>query len=102
MRCGLWTGPVALVWLPPEKQKYSQWVLPTMVPPASRIRVTMVASRSGVYPSSVEEPFIIGTPARQTVSLSAIVLPASLPVGAPLMVVLTYHALYLFSSPSGR
>jgi hypothetical protein len=36
------------VWLPPEKQKYSQCDLPTMVPPASRIRVTMVASMSGV------------------------------------------------------
>ena len=37
----------ALVWLPPEKQKYSQWTLPTMVPPASRMRVTTVASTSG-------------------------------------------------------
>src|SRR3954470_19992352 len=46
--CGLCTGPVALVWLPPERQKYSQWTLPTMVPPASRMRVTMVASMSGM------------------------------------------------------
>ena len=44
---GLWTGPVAFVWLPPEKQKYSQCALPTIVPPASRIRVTIVASTSG-------------------------------------------------------
>jgi hypothetical protein len=43
----LWTGPAALVWLPPEKQKYSQCTLPAMVPPASRMRVTMVASTSG-------------------------------------------------------
>src|SRR5437867_12198633 len=93
---GLCTGPAELVWLPPEKQKYSQCVLPTMVPPASRIRVTMVASTSGVYPSSVEAPFIIGTPARLTLSFSAIFLPASLPPGAPLTSVLTYHALYLF------
>src|SRR6266852_5652982 len=80
---GLWTGPAALVWLPPEKQKYSQWTLPAMVPPASRMRVTMVASTSGTYPSRVDAPFIMGTPARQTLSLSATLLPASLPVGAP-------------------
>src|SRR5215469_3831761 len=42
MRCGLWTGPLALVWLPPEKQKYSQTVLPAIEPPAARIRVTTV------------------------------------------------------------
>src|SRR3954451_5140812 len=100
--CGLCTGPVALVWLPPEKQKYSQCVFPMMVPPASRMRVTMVASVSGMKPSSVEAPFIIGTPARQTLSFSAIVLPESLPPEAPLIVVLTYHALYWFSLPSGR
>ena len=47
LRCGLCTGPVALVWLPPEKQKYSQTVLPTIVPPASRMRVATVASTSG-------------------------------------------------------
>ena len=47
MRCGLCTGPVALVWLPPEKQKYSHTVLPTIVPPASRIRAATVASTSG-------------------------------------------------------
>src|SRR6266851_1746545 len=34
LRRGLCTGPLALVWLPPEKQKYSQTVLPTIVPPA--------------------------------------------------------------------
>ena len=39
--------PCADVWLPPDKQKYSQCALPTMVPPASRMRVTTVASTSG-------------------------------------------------------
>src|SRR5205814_8479457 len=63
MRCGLWTGPVAFVWLPPERQKYSQCVLPTISPPASRMRLATVASKSGMKPSSVEAPFIIGTPA---------------------------------------
>src|SRR5277367_6825062 len=50
---GLCTAPVALVWLPPERQKHSQWALPTISPPASKMRVTMVASKSGMYPSKV-------------------------------------------------
>src|SRR5215468_8211589 len=90
--CGLCTGPAAQVWLPPEKQKYSQCTLPTMVPPASSMRVTIVASVSGVYPSRVEAPFIIGTPARLILSFRATLLPASLPPGAPLISVLMYQA----------
>ena len=49
--------------------------------PASRIRSTTVASMSGMYPSSVADPFIMGTPASMILSLSATVLPASLPAG---------------------
>ena len=45
--CGLRIGPVTQVWLPAEKQRSSQAALPAMVPPASRIRVTTVASSSG-------------------------------------------------------
>jgi hypothetical protein len=44
---GLRTGPVSLVWLPPEKHQDSQTALPVIVPPASRIRVTIVASTGG-------------------------------------------------------
>ena len=44
---GLMTGPEALVALPPEKEKYSQTVLPTISAPASSRRVTTVASISG-------------------------------------------------------
>ncbi len=47
MRCGLCTGLEALVWLPPEKQKYSHTALPMMVPLASRMRCATVASMSG-------------------------------------------------------
>ena len=36
----------------------------------------------------IEEPFIIGTPARQTVSFRAIRLPRNGPSGAPLTSVL--------------
>src|SRR5256884_7195555 len=77
-------------------------VLPTISPPSSRIRVTTVASNSGMYPSSVEAPFIIGTPATMTLSLMATRLPFSLPLGAPLMDVLRYHAFCRFSSGPGR
>ena len=45
---GLRTGPVAQVWLPPEKHRFSHTALPRMRPPASRMRVTIVASISGV------------------------------------------------------
>ena len=45
--CGLRAGARWLVWLPPEKHRSSQAALPTMVPPASRMRVAMVASMSG-------------------------------------------------------
>ena len=44
---GLCTGPVSEVWLPPEKHRLSHTALPLMAPPASRMRVTMVASTSG-------------------------------------------------------
>src|ERR1700735_2039950 len=47
-------------------------------------------------------PFIIGTPARQMLSLSAIRLPACLPPALPSICTLTCQALYLFSAPSGR
>jgi len=43
----------------------------------------------------------IRMPATQTLSFSTTVLPASLPRAAPLIVLFTYQALYLFSSPVG-
>ena len=45
--CGLRIGPVTQVWLPAEKQRSSQAALPATMPPASRMRVTTVASTSG-------------------------------------------------------
>src|SRR5215471_7920738 len=60
---GLRTGPVADVWLPPEKHRSSHTALPATTAPASRRRVTTVASRRGTNASSNAEPFIIGTPA---------------------------------------
>src|SRR5258708_15642597 len=100
--CGLCTGPVELVWLPPDMQNDSQCTLPAISAPASSMRVTMVASKSGTKPSSVEEPFIMGTPASMILSFSATTLPFSLPLGAPLTVDFRYQALREFSSGPGR
>ena len=60
----------------------SQTALPAIVAPASSSRRTMVASRLGTKPSTVRDPFIIGTPATAVLSLTATVRPASGPVRA--------------------
>src|SRR4051794_12878392 len=99
---GLRTGPVAQVWLPAPEQKYSQFALPAITPPPSRMRVTTVASKSGMNPSRVEEPADIGTPATQTVSFTATRCPASGPESAPAMSVSTAQALSGSSSRVGR
>src|SRR6266571_94318 len=100
--CGFSTGPVSAVKLLPEKQRLSQTAFPTISPPASKMRVTMVASNSGTYPSNADEPFIIGTPATHTLSLIAMRFPARIPVEAPLMVHFWYQAFSGFSSALGR
>ena len=91
---GCSTGPVADVKLPPLLQRFSQTALPDMHPPESNIRVTTVASTSGIYPSKTREPHIIGIPATQTLSLMAIVFPWSLPFGAPVMLQRQYLEKY--------
>jgi hypothetical protein len=72
---GLSTGPVSAVWLPPSKHSSSHTALPAIVAPAASSRVTTVASRRGTKPSSVAEPFIIGTPATAMLSLTAMRRP---------------------------
>ena len=52
----------------------------------------MVASTSGTDPSRKPAPIIIGTPARQMLSLSTTRRPANLPSGFPLIEVFTYQA----------
>jgi len=93
---------VSEVWLPPEKHRCSHTAFPAISPPASRIRVTTVASTSGTNPSSTFEPFIMGIPATHTLSLIATRLPASVPEGAPLIEHFQYHALSRFSLAGGR
>ena len=53
--------------------------------PASRFFVTMVASKSGVYPSNRKLPLRMGTSATGMVSFTATDLPNSIPSEAPLM-----------------
>src|ERR1700733_14488663 len=100
--CGLSTKPVSAVWLPKLIQKLSHTDLPVISAPASRSRVTTVASLEGTNPSITFEPFIIGRPATQTLSLMAIFLPAKGPLGAPLMDAVTYQAPSGFSAAEGR
>jgi hypothetical protein len=99
---GLRTGPDADVWLPPEKHRSSHTALPMIVAPASSRRVTMVASRMGTNPSTVREPFIMGTPATIVLSLIATVRPVSGPSPDPVTVVRTYQAPRGLSSSVGH
>src|SRR5260370_29950797 len=100
--CGLRITPLAQVWLAPEKHKSSHAAFPAIVPPASRMRVPTVASSSGTYPSSSAEPFIIGTPATQILSLIATFLALKSPSLPVLIFVFQYQAPYGFSDAEGR
>src|SRR5439155_3050280 len=80
------------VWLPPEKHRSSQTAFPAMVAPASSSLVTTVASRRGTYPSTARDPFIIGTPARAMLSLTATLRPTRGPSWRVAISVVTYQA----------
>ncbi len=99
---GLRTGQGYEVWEPPEKQRSSQTVLPTISAPASSRRVTTVASTRGTYPSIRAEPFRRGIPARAMLSFRATFLPASGPPAAPLTEHRQAQAPRGFSAGSGR
>ena len=64
--------------------------------------MTTVASRVGTKPSTVSEPFIIGTPATMTLSLIATVRPARGPSSVSRISVVTYHAPSGLSASAGR
>src|SRR5262249_56051273 len=89
---GLCRGAVREVWLPPEKHRSSQTALPVIVAPAPSSLLTTVASRPGMNPSTVAEPFIIGTPATAMLSLTATRRPASGPSARAVISVVTYQA----------
>ena len=99
---GLRTGPVAGVWLPPEKQRSSQTLLPAISPPASRMRRTTVASLRGTNPSRVAEPFIMATPATSVLSLMATRRPARGPSSRSRTEHRRYQAPSGLSAGSGR
>jgi len=100
--CGLRTGPWLQVCPAPENANASQLVVPTIVPPASRMRLTMVASTSGTKPSSRLVPIVIGMPAMHATSLTATRWPASTPLAAPAMLQRQYQPLNGLSSGLGR
>jgi hypothetical protein len=88
--------------LDPEKQRSSHTALPVIVAPAARSRETIVASRVGMNPSTVSEPFISGTPATMVLSLMATVRPARGPRPPSVISVRTYQAPSGLSTSSGR
>ena len=86
-------GRCATCELPPEKHRSSHTALPVIVAPAASSRVTTVASRVGTKPSTVAEPFIIGTPATIDVVLDRDRAPGQRAVAAPPVIsVVTYQA----------
>ncbi|ALE82281.1 hypothetical protein XF36_03290 [Pseudonocardia sp. HH130629-09] len=91
MSHGLRTGHGREVKLAPEKHRSSHTDFPVIVAPAASSRGTTVASRDGTKPSTVADPLVIGTPARQMLSFNATVRPASGPSAAPGTDVVTYQ-----------
>ncbi len=61
-----------------------------------------MASRRGTNPCTAAEPFIIGTPATAMLSFTATLRPASGPVPAPAMFVVTYQAPSSLPSAAGQ
>jgi hypothetical protein len=57
------------VWLPPDRQKCSQVALPRIVAPGIQQSGGNGGVVGGTKPSSVEAPFIIGTPGQRDVVL---------------------------------
>ena len=96
-------GPQAAeVMLDGEQHRSSHTLLPAMTAPASRSRSTTVASRLGMKPSIVRDPFIIGIPATVMLSLIATALPESGPSALEAISVVTYQAPSGFSPGSGN
>jgi hypothetical protein len=61
-------APVAAETDTPQRDKFSHTALPSMMPPASRMRVTTVASVLGVQSEKISVPIRQGTPLRATLS----------------------------------
>src|SRR5512146_2984075 len=68
--CGLRAGPYALFSVEEPMANSSQLVLATSTAPASRRRVTTVASYGLTYPSRMRDPHVVGRPSVAMLSLA--------------------------------
>ena len=100
--CGLCTGPVALVWLPPERQKILAMRLAD--DRAAGIEDALHHRRVDVGDIAFQRRRTVHHrhAGQHDVVLQHHGLALELAVGRACTVVLTYQALCLFSSPVGR
>src|SRR5687767_2383675 len=77
--CGLRVGPNAEFCVELPMANSSRLVLPTRTAPASRRRVTVVASYGGRQPSRIFDEHVVGIPRVHMLSFSASGTPASGP-----------------------
>src|SRR5436190_11130099 len=77
--CGLRVGPNAEFSVEDPIANSSRFVLPTRTAPASRSRVTAVASYGGRHPSRIFDEHVVGIPRVHMLSFSASGTPASGP-----------------------
>src|SRR6478672_297035 len=80
---GLRVGPKAEFSVDEPMANSSRLVLPTNTAPASRRRVTAVASYGGLQPSRIRDPQVVGSPRVHRMSLRATGTPASGPGSSP-------------------
>src|SRR4051794_41481198 len=78
--CGLRVGPNAEFSVDEPIANSSRFVLPTITAPASRSRVTTVASYGGFHPSRMRDEHVVGMPRVHMLSLRATGTPASGPL----------------------
>src|SRR3954464_9191934 len=81
--CGLRVTPNAEFSVEEPMANSSRLVLPTITAPASRRRVTTVASYGGSQPSRIRDEHVVATPRVHMLSLRATGTPASGPGSAP-------------------
>ena len=80
---GLCVAPYAECSVDEPIANSSMLVLPRIGRPASRSRVTTVASYGGTQPSRIREPQVVGRPRVASTSLTAIGTPSSAEAGVP-------------------
>src|ERR1700741_3322907 len=81
--CGFRVAPNAEFSVDEPIANSSRFVLPTITAPASRSRVTTVASYGGRHPSRIFDEHVVGMPRVARLSLIATGTPASGPGSSP-------------------